>query len=168
MRTAMIAAGAGVAAAVLLAIAGSLLIPAPPPPSPLPSGHELAWLDDYLEPVSEERHGTSGDRAGLPERVVVRGDPFRAGAAGQYASPGPDAGGAVGQVGTQGAGDRPGPRWRLSAIMVTGERRIAIINDQVVRTGERLDDGTRVIEVGAGYVTIITPAGERRRLDLEQ
>lgn len=168
MRTAVVVAGVGVAAAVLLATVGSVLIPGPPQPSPLPSGHELALLDDYLGPVSDEGDGASGARAGLPERVVVVGDPFRPGAEAQTASPGPDGGWPVGQGGTQETAARTGPRWRLSAIMVTGERRIAIINDQVVRPGERLDDGTRVAEVGVGHVTIITPAGERRRLELEQ
>jgi hypothetical protein len=60
------------------------------------------------------------------------------------------------------------PRWRLSAIMVAGDRRMAIINEQLVRPGEALGDGARVATVERDHVVIIAPDGSRRRLELQR
>jgi hypothetical protein len=162
MRTAVAVAVAGAVVAVLLATLGSALLPEAPQRSLLPGAPELAALEPYLEPVTEQGIGPAGGRAGLPTRVVVAGDPFRGG---WRAAPQPPLWDGV-EPGRP--ADPARPRWTLSAIMVTGNRRIAIINDQVARPGDTLNDGARLVEVGDGYVTIMTAAGERRRLELER
>ncbi|MBW3628440.1 MAG: hypothetical protein KY464_04000 [Gemmatimonadetes bacterium] len=56
--------------------------------------------------------------------------------------------------------------WELSAIMITGARPVAIINDQTVVAGARLPDGAVVLEIERDHVVIREPNGTRRRLVL--
>lgn len=56
--------------------------------------------------------------------------------------------------------------WQLSAILIAGARPVAIINDQAVAPGARLDDGTVVLEIAKDNVLIRAPNGARRRLFL--
>lgn len=148
----------GVAVAVALGVAAAVLLPEGPGRQAFPAAGSLAPLAPYLEPVDPDEVRAAA-RA-LPATVVVRGDPFRVAAA-PRPRPDPDAG----PVGPR---EPPRPRWTLSAILVAGDRTVAIINDQVVRRGDRLRDGAEVAAVGAEHVILITPAGERRRLELER
>jgi hypothetical protein len=56
--------------------------------------------------------------------------------------------------------------WQLSAILITGARPMAIINDQAVARGARLPDGAVVLEIDRTQVIIRAPNGARRRLVL--
>ena len=133
-----------------LAVAGAAWVPGPPGRTTVPAAGELAPLERYLTPVAVDAG------AGVtPRRVVIDGSPFRAPATAPRAEPGRPA-------------VEPAPRWSLTAILIAGERRIASVNDRRVRPGDRLDDGARVVEVERGHVVLITPGGERRRLELER
>lgn len=157
---AAVAAGAGAVVTVLVVVAGTVFMPEPPGRTAIPAAGTLAHLEPYLEPVDEDAVVLDPARPGMPATVTVRGDPFRAGAA-----PGPAVADEWPDWRPEPAASPP-PRWTLSAIMVAGDRRIAIINDQVARPGDRLEDGARVAAVADDHVIIITPAGERRRLEL--
>lgn len=60
--------------------------------------------------------------------------------------------------------EAPQPTWRLSAILIAGDRPVAIIDDQQVRPGDRLEDGTIVEEIGPGQVILTDPYGRRYTL----
>ncbi len=165
---------AGVLLATTLVAASAALVPDAPRAMALPTAGELMELQRYLDPAESDASAT----AGVPETVVVQGDPFRIGATrwagwGGATEPTGGNGGDGAAAGRPGSGSRPGaeapqrPRWTLSAILIAGERRIAIVNDLMVRPGDRLEDGTRVEVVERNHVVIITPNGERRRLELE-
>ena len=152
---------AGVLTATLLVAASVLLVPSPPSRMALPSAGELVELERYLDPAAI----ALPESAGVPEMVAVEGDPFGAGSA--EVPNGGFAGNAGVSNGTEAAAPPP-PRWTLSAIMVAGDRKIAILNDRMVRPGDRLDDGARVERVESDHIVIITPEGARRRLQLER
>lgn len=56
--------------------------------------------------------------------------------------------------------------YRLSAILVVGDRPMAIIDDQQVRTGSTLPGGTQVVEIDRSQVVLRDPDGFRRTLRL--
>lgn len=144
-----ILAGAGAVAAGLV-VAGWLLVPPAPAPMTLPAAGDLLALDGYLAPVPG-----ADARPGVPPPVSVEGSPFGPLASAPTPARGP-------------TGAAPGPAWAVTAIMITGARRIAIVNDRLVRPGDRLADGSRIAAVEADHVLLITPSGERRRLELER
>jgi hypothetical protein len=132
-----------------LVIASRSLVPAPPRRTGIPAASELVELERYLTPVTGDPRAS----VGAPPRVTIDGDPF--------------------------LGPAPAPRWdrtpsaepaqwRVTAIMIAGDRRIAVVNDRLVRPGDRLEDGARVESVERDHVVLITPGGERRRLELER
>lgn len=140
-------------AAVGLVGAGTALVPEPPRQMALPTASELVELERYLTPVAIEDVG----RVGMPPRVDIDGNPFRGRTVPRTAAP---------EVGPRAA--EPQPRWTVTAIMIAGEERVAIVNDRLVRPGDRLDDGARIAAVERDHVVLITPGGERRRLELER
>ncbi len=140
-------------AAVGLVLASSVLVPEPPRRMALPTAGELVELERYLTPTAVD----ADVRAAVPQRVEIDGNPFR----------GPEPVRAPAASGPRPAAEAA-PRWTVTAILVAGERRIAIVNDRMVRAGDRLEDGARVEAVERDHVVLITPGGERRRLDLER
>ena len=138
-----------VVVAVGLVAAGAVLVPDPPGRMTVPTASELTPLERYLTPAVDAGTGV------VPLRVVIEGSPFRASATASRPEPGRPV-------------REPAPRWALTAILIAGERRIAIVNDRMVRPGDRLEDGARVAEVERDHVVLITPGGERRRLELER
>ena len=135
-----------------LALVSNARVPGPPRQMALPTASELVEMERYLDPVD----AAVGTQVGIPPRVEIDGSPF-------------------GRVMVETAVDRPtgpvgepAPRWVLSAVMIAGDRRVAIVNDELARPGERLSDGARVAEVGQNYIVLITPTGERRRLELQR
>jgi hypothetical protein len=138
---------AGVAA-IGLVTASRSLVPEPPRRMGLPTASELVELERYLTPVAVGEVA----RVGTPPRVEIDGNPFR--------GPAP----APREEQPQEAAPLP---WRVTAIMIAGDRRVAVVNDRLVRPGDRLEDGARVESVGRDYVVLITPDGQRRRLELE-
>jgi len=154
--------GAGAVAAAGLVLVGTFSEPDPPQRMALPTAGELVELERYLDPAAVELAGEPGVSA----PVFIDGDPFGVGA-------GYDEWSVVGTAGegpSDGGGRPPvaAPRWTLSAVLIAGDRRSAIVNDRVVRPGDRLEDGTRVEVVGNDHVVIVTPDGMRRRLELER
>lgn len=144
----VVVVAAGLAAAGLVTASRSL-VPAPPRRMALPTASELVELERYLTPVAVDR--AAGVRA--PPRVIIDGNPFR----GPAPAPRVD----------ERPATEPAP-WRVTAIMIAGARRMAVVNDRLVRPGDRLEDGARVESVERDYVVLITPGGERRRLELER
>ena len=141
-----------VAVATGLVLTSRTLVPEPPRTMALPTASELVELERYLDPVD----GAGGTQVGVPPRIEIEGSPFGA----APATPGPvlprlDPG-------------TPAPRWTVTAIMITGSRRVAVVNDALVRPGDRLDDGARIEAVERDHVVLITPDGQRRRLELER
>lgn len=132
-----------------LVTASRWLVPEPPRRMGLPTASELVELEQYLTPVAVDATA----RVGAPPRVIIAGSPFR----GPARPPQP----------SQPAGTEPA-RWTVTAIMIAGDNRMAVVNDRLVRPGDRLEDGARVESVGRDYVVLITPGGERRRLELER
>ena len=135
--------------AIGLVAASTLWVPEPPRRMALPTASELVELERYLTPVT-----TDETRVGVPPRVTVESSPFGTPVAAE-AGPMP------------GPATEPAPRWTVTAIMIAGARRIAIVNDRMVRPGDRLEDGARIEAVERDHVVLITPSGQRRRLELE-
>lgn len=164
--TAWLLAGAVLLTAILV-LASLLLAPDPPQRMAIPTAGELLELASYLDPGPTDVSGG----AEPSETITIDGDPF----ADAWVGAGWDGGAPSGWSGEgRGGGEAPGagavrgPRWTLSAVLIAGERRTAILNDQLVRPGDRLEDGTRVEVVERDHVVIVTPGGERRRLELER
>lgn len=61
----------------------------------------------------------------------------------------------------------PEPRWVASAILITQDRRSAVVDDQIVSVGDVLGGGARVVAIEREHVEIVTPAGVRRRLTVQ-
>ncbi len=158
--------GAGVVVAVALALVAAISTPEPPQRMALPTAGELVELEPYLDPAEIQLP----EEPGVPPLVFIDGDPFGVESGyGEWAGPagvGGAGGGAGGSGG--GAGADAAPRWTLSAVLIAGDRRSAIVNDRVVRPGDRLADGTRVEVVEGDHVIIVTPDGMRHRLELER
>lgn len=64
--------------------------------------------------------------------------------------------------------EAPRMAWRLSAILITGERPLAIINDQQVRPGEPLPGGARVLSIGRDHVVIRESDGTQRTVRISE
>lgn len=60
------------------------------------------------------------------------------------------------------------PRWVASAILITADRRSAVIDDRIVSVGDVLGGGARVVAIERDHVEIVTPSGVRRRLTVQQ
>lgn len=55
----------------------------------------------------------------------------------------------------------PHPGWSLTSVLIADDRRLAIINDRVLREGESVA-GARVVRIEADHVLIRHSDGERR------
>lgn len=60
----------------------------------------------------------------------------------------------------------PPTRLELSAILIAGARPVAVINDEAVGAGTRLEDGSVVVDIQRDHVIVRTPSGNNRRLTL--
>lgn len=56
---------------------------------------------------------------------------------------------------------QPHPGWSLTSVLIADDRRLAIINDRVLREGESIA-GARVVRIEADHVLIRHADGERR------
>lgn len=142
---------AAAAVTALLLLARTLLLPDPPQRTPLPAADDLRRLSAYLEPT----HAA----VTTPQRVNVRGDPFR--------SPLLSGGGGGRQDGQPGTGSPAGPRWTVSAVLITDERSVAVVNDRLVRAGDAVEGGATVESVGRDHVILRAADGRLIRLDLQ-
>lgn len=57
---------------------------------------------------------------------------------------------------------------RLSAILISPARRVAIIDDRLVQPGDRLSGGTRVAEIQRDRVVLVAPDGTRQVLRMNE
>lgn len=146
-----------------LVAASQLMVPDPPQRLAFPSAGDLGELEAYLDPAELDLPQS----AGVPESVNIPGDPFRARAAPTWSADVREPGRSRDPGGAESAGTQA-PRWNLSAIMIAGDRRIAILNDRMVRPGDSLEDGVRVQSVEPDHIIIVRADGQRRRLDLER
>ena len=129
---------------LLVGIVGlGLRLPGPPTGVQAGDAGRMTELASYLEPVK-------APAVDAPSRGAVR-DPFR-----QPLAPVPET-----------TGPRPAPGPRVSAILISGERRLAILDDRVVRPGDVLDDGTLVEAIGPREVVLVAPDGTRQVLRIE-
>lgn len=135
----------------LVLVARALLLPGPPQRTPLPAASDLQRLSAYLEPTSAV--------VTTPQQVTVRGDPFRSPLL---------AGSAGGREGGQATTGSPaGPRWTVSAVLITDDRSVAVVNDRLVRAGDTVDGGATVVAVERDHVILRTAGGRLIRLDLQ-
>ena len=152
----------GVLVATGLVLASVYGVPASPGGMALPTAGELMALEAYLDPAQMEL-ATGG---GVPDRVVIDDDPFSV--RGSSAPSNGDGGAMANGEGAGGASQGEEPAWALSAILIAGERRIAIVNDRMVRPGDRIGTGARVETIESDHVVLMLPDGERVRLELER
>lgn len=121
------------------------------PPGNWPDPDELAGLSPYVEPVA----GRAVAYEMLDARDAGR-DPFSVVPL-YVTEPGPAT---VSQA-------APDPRWVVSAILITKERRSAVIDDRIVSTGDVVRGGARVVAIERDHVEIVTPSGVRRTLRVQ-
>lgn len=57
--------------------------------------------------------------------------------------------------------------WVASAILITRDRRSAVIDDEIVAIGDMVRGGARVVAIERDHVDIVTPAGVRRTLTVQ-
>lgn len=57
--------------------------------------------------------------------------------------------------------------WVASAILITNDRRSAVVNDEIVSVGDVVPGGARVVAIERDRVVIVTPAGVRRTLTVQ-
>ena len=60
----------------------------------------------------------------------------------------------------------PAPSWRVSAILVADNRRVAIVNDSAVSIGDTVPGGARVVEIELDFVVLRAADGARTVLRL--
>lgn len=147
--------GAAGVALALLAVVWLVLLPPPPRPAiPGPDQAELRRLMAFAQPDTVDEIGSA------TAAVTIRRDPFTAGAAAALAA---GRSGGEAAAGAWGAGP-----WRLSAIMVAAGRRVAILNDRLVREGDAVGAGLRVARIQPDRVVLTGAAGRQVILELEQ
>lgn len=61
----------------------------------------------------------------------------------------------------------PVRRWVLSAIMITGSRRVAVVNDSLVSVGAVVGGGATVAAIEPDHVILIESGGARRELRVQ-
>jgi hypothetical protein len=91
------------------------------------------------------------------ENVTLRRDPFASRAAPPAIRVGFDVTGATMDTTTRARIEEP--RWRVSAILIGGAQRAAIINDVLVRVGDTLPGGTKLTSVEQGRVVLTESNG---------
>lgn len=126
-----------------LALFAALREPAPPVASAWPTPQELDSLSRYLEPAAAAPP-IDEYAAYLPAGIPAYREPAAV-------APAPVVDETV---------------WRVSAILITRNRPVAIINDEQVRPGERLAGGAEVVAIENDHVIIRVADGTRRTLRL--
>jgi hypothetical protein len=112
-----------------------------------------AEIDSLLVPV-RGTSGTSGSGVRLSSDPLA---PRQAGSSMPTVAPR----GGVSTVSSSGRRTR-----RLTAILTVDQRSIAVIDDQIMKVGDRLPDGARVDAIEADRVSVVEQNGQRRVLTL--
>lgn len=114
---------------------------APPArPGPWPSAAELDTLARYLDPAAPAP-ALDDYAAFLPAAPRPLPRPARVG---------------------EPVAEAPPMSWRLTAVLIAGDRPVAILNDQHVRPGDALEGGARVVSIARDHVVVREPNGARR------
>ena len=61
-----------------------------------------------------------------------------------------------------------GPRWVVSAILLTDVQRMAVVNDSVVVVGSTVPGGARIVEIQSDRVVLQESGGVRRVISLNR
>lgn len=149
MRSEVATLLAGAGAAVLILAGRWALLPEPPSRASVPRVESLEALSPWL---AADTVRPRGDDVGVVR--LVR-DPF--GATLRPAGAGED-----------GAERRGDGGWSVSAIMISGDRRLAIVDDRLVEAGDVLAGGGRLVQVARDHVVVLGPDGVRRRVPLNR
>lgn len=100
------------------------------------------------------------ERGPLPGEVRLRSDPL----ADRRATVAPGTVAPRGGVSTVSSSGRRGRR--LTAILISDDRSVAVIDEAVVLVGDRLPDGSLVAEIRSDRVSVVERNGQRRVLTL--
>lgn len=145
----------GLVLAALWIVVHKATRPTPPAPNNWPSPQELDSMVRYTIRIPPEEPLPMRPTATVPVSVPGK-DPFdqarvtnrgRRSSSGGIATP-----------------STPRPRWLLSAILITDNRKAAVINEGLVSAGDQLPDGTRVISIERDQVVIEESNGTRHTL----
>ncbi|MDQ6718213.1 MAG: hypothetical protein M3Z17_07690 [Gemmatimonadota bacterium] len=124
------------------------------PSASLPTSQELDSLRGYVlrtQPVAEPLKPTTG-------MLSVGTDPFAKVSVAEAPS---YVGGAAPVAG-------PGPvRWVVSTIMITENRRVAVINGVLATAGTVLPGGARVLAIEPDHVVLAESSGARREVSVQ-
>ena len=125
-----------------------------PPSASLPSSEELDSLRGYgrrTQPMAEAPRPGAG-------MLALGADPF----AKVSVSEAPSYSGAAAPI----AGPRP-VRWVVSTIMITENRRVAVINGVLATAGTVLPGGARVLAIEPDHVVLAESSGARREVSVQ-
>ena len=137
---------------------------APPPDVPMPRVALDAVTAPDTSPASARNPFVFTDRPAVARAAVARGDAgMPAFATGDEAAPAEPAPPAV--------ADPPPPAWRVVGLAADAEGRLtAVVTGAgdvfLLVTGDRLPDGSSVVEIDGTGLVLSTPAGERLTLRL--
>ncbi|MBA3645920.1 MAG: hypothetical protein H0W63_07045 [Gemmatimonadaceae bacterium] len=123
--------------------------------APLPSAEELESLRAYVSrtpPVAERPSSQQ------PDYTLGGSDPFAKVTRTEARSVPSASGGFSGPV---------GPRWVVSTIMLTENRRVAVINSVLANVGTVLPGGARVIAIEPDHVVLMESNGARHEISVQ-
>lgn len=58
--------------------------------------------------------------------------------------------------------------WSVTAILIAGDKRMAVVNDKLVTLGTRLPGGERVIAIENNHIEVMEPGGSRRIVAIQE
>lgn len=139
--------GGAVASIAFIGWVGFARMPGGPSGVRVGDADRMEELGRYLEPVAQggEIRGERGAR--------TVDDPFKRGVVPEPTAPG--------------AAAEP-PALRVSAILISGDRRVAIIDDALVAPGDVLPGGERVAEIQQDAVVLVRRDGTRQIVRIDR
>lgn len=149
MRSEAVVGLVGAVVAVLLMAGRWALLPEAPTRPRVPRVESLEGLTAYLAADSARPLPDGG------ARIRLTRDPFGSASTGSGPGEGEER-------------EARGPRWRVSAIMISEDRRIAIVDDRLVEQGASLPGGGRVVAIARDHVVVQGPDGVRHRIALNR
>lgn len=146
-RLRLLVRGGATATAALLAWVGFAFMPDGPSGVRVGDAERMEELGQYLEPVAR-----AGEIRGERGASTVE-DPFERGVALEPALP---------------VAVPAGPALRVSAVLISGDRRVAIIDDALVGPGDVLPGGERVAEIRQDAVVLVKRDGTRQIVRIDR
>jgi len=115
----------------------------------------LRMLTPYAAPLSD----TLSVRRPMVDSMTLRRDPFASQRVARIAQVGP-------AIPTETKVDEP--KWNVSAILIGGARRAAIINDELVHVGESLPGGVKLTSVERDRVVLTDSRGTAHTIAVKE